>query len=106
MFDKKRLELIIEKPAFKRACRILEGCGVTGYSALPCMAGFSLGESGNGRRWQRGTDISASGDMVLIISIMDVALIDAVTQKLEVLIGMHIGVLSVSDVQVIRKDKF
>ena len=62
MFDKKRLELIIEKPAFKRACRILEEIGVTGYSALPCMAGF-----GSGKRWQRGTDLSASRDMVMII---------------------------------------
>lgn len=101
MFEKKRLELIIEKPAFKRASRILEEVGVTGFSALPCMAGF-----GSGKHWQRGTDLSASRDMVMIISIMDESLIEDVTKKLEILIGTHIGVLSFSDVYVIRDDKF
>jgi len=49
MHIKKRLELIIEKPAMKRACRVLEEAGVKGYTVLPTMAGY-----GNGMRWQRG----------------------------------------------------
>jgi len=40
MFAKKRLELIIEKPAFKRACRILEDAGVNGYTAFSAFAGY------------------------------------------------------------------
>ncbi len=101
MFSKKRIELIIEKPAFKRACRVFEDSGVTGYTALPCMAGY-----GNGNRWQRGTDLSASRDMVMIISIVDEDLLPKITQQLENLIGAHIGVLSLADVQVIRDDRF
>ncbi len=101
MYAKKRLELIIEKPAFKRACRILEDSNVTGYTALSCMAGF-----GSGNRWQRGTDLSSSQDMVLIISILNEDLLEGLTAKLENLIGAHIGVLSVSDVSVIRDDRF
>jgi len=101
MFAKKRLELIIEKPAFKRACRVLEDSGVTGYTALPCMAGY-----GSGNRWQRGTDLSATRDMVVIISILDESLLVDVTEKIENLIGSHIGILSVSDVKVIRDIKF
>ncbi len=101
MFNKKRIELIIEKPAFKRACRVFEECGVTGYTALPCMAGY-----GNGKRWQRGTDLSASRDMVMVVSIFDENLLPKITEQLENLIGSHIGVLSVSDVKVIRDDKF
>ena len=101
MFAKKRLELIIEKPAFKRACRVLEDSGVTGYTALPCMAGY-----GSGNRWQRGTDLSATRDMVVIISILDESLLGDVTEKIENLIGSHIGILSVSDVKVIRDIKF
>ena len=101
MFSKKRIELIIEKPAFKRACRIFEDCGVTGYTATPCMAGY-----GSGNRWQRGTDLSASQDMVVIVSILDATLLDELIDKLENLIGSHIGVLSISTVEVIRSDKF
>ena len=101
MFAKKRLELIIEKPAFKRACRILEDAGVKGYTAFSAMAGY-----GANMRWQRGTDLSASRDMVMLISVMDEDLADKVIDALENLIGSHIGLLSLADVMVIRDDKF
>lgn len=101
MYAKKRLELIIEKPAFRRACRLLEESGATGYTALPCMAGF-----GNGNRWQRGTDLSASRDMVMIISILDESLCSDLSNRLHNLIEPHIGLLSWSDVDVIRDEKF
>lgn len=101
MFTRKRLELIIEKPAFKRACRILEEAGVKGYTAFPAIAGY-----GGGIRWQRGTDLSASRDMVMIISVMDTDGIKKAIDNLENLIGSHIGLLSLSDVQVLRPEKF
>lgn len=101
MFKKKRLELIIEKPAFKRACRVLEDAGVTGYTALPCMAGY-----GGGKRWRRGNDLSASRDMVMIVSVLDEDLLPKIISEVENLIGSHIGVISVGDVEVIRDDRF
>ena len=101
MFAKKRVELIIEKPAFKRACRILEDAGVKGYTAFSAFAGY-----GANMRWQRGTDLSASRDMIMIVSVMDDDLIAAVVHDFENLIGAHIGLLSVSDVSVIRDEKF
>ena len=99
MFTKKRVELIIEKPAFKRACRILEDAGVTGYTAFSAFAGY-----GANMRWQRGTDLSASRDMIMIISVMDEGYAVKVIEDMENLIGSHIGLLSMSDVQVIRDD--
>lgn len=101
MFTKKRVELIIEKPAFKRACRILEDAGVTGYTAFSAFAGY-----GANMRWQRGTDLSASRDMIMIISVMDEGYAVKVIEDMENLIGSHIGLLSMSDVQVIRDDNF
>ncbi|WP_026941902.1 DUF190 domain-containing protein [Hellea balneolensis] len=101
MHQKKRLEIIIEKPALKRACRVLEEAGVKGYTVFPAMAGF-----GNSMRWQRGTDLSASRDMVMIISILDAAVVTKATEDLENLMGAHIAVLSLSDVQVLRAEKF
>jgi len=101
MFAKKRLELIIEKPAFNRACRILEDADVKGYTAFSAFAGFR-----SGRRWQRGTDLSASQDMVMLISVMDQDVIENVIDALENLVGSHIGLLNISDVQVLRPEKF
>lgn len=101
MFAKKRLELSIEKPAFKRACRILEDAGAKGYTAFSAFAGY-----GGGMRWQRGTDLSASQDMIMLIAVMDETIIEKVIGDLENLIGSHIGLLNISDVMVLRDEKF
>ncbi len=101
MFSKKRLELIIEKPAFKRACRILEEAGVKGYTAFSAFAGY-----GGGVRWQKGTDLSASQDMIMLIAVMDEEIIAKAIDDLENLIGSHIGLLNMSDVTVLRAEKF
>ncbi|WP_427453854.1 DUF190 domain-containing protein [Litorimonas sp. WD9-15] len=101
MHTKKRLELIIEKPALKRACRVLEEAGVKGYTTFSAMGGY-----GANTRWQRGTDLSASRDMVMIISVLDAKDMETAIGKLENLVGSHIGVLSLTDVQVLRPEKF
>lgn len=101
MHAKKRLELIIEKPAMKRACRVLEDLGVKGYTILPAVGGY-----GGSNSWQRGTDLSASRDMVTFISILDESLMPICVEKLENLLGSHIGVLSFSDVMVMRGERF
>lgn len=101
MFTKKRLELIIEKPAYKRACRILEEADVKGYTVFSAFAGYR-----SGMRWQRGTDLSASRDMVMIVSVMDADIVEKAIDNLENLIGAHIGLLNLSDVTVLRPEKF
>lgn len=101
MHNKKRLELIIERPAYKRACRVLIEAGVSGYTVLPALAGY-----GGGNRWERGTDLSASRDMVVITSIMDEEIAIKCSEALAELIGRHIGVLNFSDVTVFRPDLF
>ena len=101
MHNKKRLEMIIEKPALKRASRVLEEAGAKGYTVFPAMGGY-----GGNMRWQRGTDLSASRDMVMIISILDETVVTKAIDALENLVGAHIGVLSLSDVEVLRPEKF
>lgn len=96
-----RIELIIERMAHKRACRVLEAAEMTGYTVLPAMAGY-----GNSKRWSRDTDLSASGDMVVIISIGDEAKVRATMEKISDLLGSHIGIVSVSEVDVLRPNRF
>ncbi len=101
MHKKLRLELIIERMAYKRACRILEAAGLKGYTVLPAMAGF-----GGGSRWQRDNDISATRDMVVIITIGSDDTVKASLDQLQSLLGAHIGVLNVAPVEVLRPERF
>lgn len=101
MHTRHRLELIIERMAARRACNILEGAGLTGYTVLPAISGF-----GGVTRWSRDADMSASSDMVIIISIGADEQVRAALSELENLLGSHIGVLSVGEVQVLRPGRF
>lgn len=101
MHDKQRIELIIERMAYKRACRVLEDSGMTGYTVIPALAG-----SGGRTKWRRDSDISASRDMVVVVSIGDPEKVEKAIEQIEKLIGRHIGVVSVSDVKVIRDKRF
>lgn len=101
MHNRLRLELIIERMALRRACIILEAAGLTGYTVLPALAGF-----GGGNRWNRDADISAAGNMLVIISIGSADRVEAALAQLEKLLGAHIGVLNVSEVKVLRPDRF
>jgi PII-like signaling protein len=101
MHSRLRLELIIERMAAPRACKLLEAAGLTGYTVLPAISGF-----GGQTRWSRDTDMSASSDMVVLISIGAEAPVRAALNELEQLLGSHIGVLSVGEVQVLRPGRF
>lgn len=101
MTPMQRLELIIEKMAYKRACRVLEQAGITGYTVVPALAGF-----GGGNHWQRDTDISGANDMVVIVTIGDSVKIEAALKQMQSLFESHIGILNVSDVRVMRPDRF
>lgn len=101
MHTKYRIELIIERMAYKRACRVLESAGMTGYTVLPALAGF-----GNGNRWQRDSDISMARDMVVIVSIGNEGRVKTAIEQIESLLGSHVGVVNISEVQVLRDERF
>jgi len=44
--------------------------------------------------------------MVMIVSILDDDILENIITEVENLIGSHIGVISVGDVEVIRNDRF
>lgn len=96
-----RIELIVERMAHKRACRVLEAADLTGYTVLPAMAGY-----GGSKRWSRDTDLSASGDMVVIISIGDEAKVRSALSEISDLLGAHIGIVTVAEVEVLRPGRF
>src|SRR6056297_3283380 len=101
MHAMRRLELIIEKTAIRRVRNILEDGGVKGYTVLPALSGY-----GNGMRWERDNDISSATDMVMVISISDHETIQSITNTFHEMLDHHIGLLSVTTVEVLRPDRF
>lgn len=101
LHEKLRLELIIESPALRRAETILSDANVHGWTVLPALSGFD-----GQRRWSRGTDISASMDMVVLVCVGDEDIILPVLSKLHTFLKQHIGVLDISKVQVLRDAEF
>lgn len=101
LHEKMRLELIIESPALRRAEEILLDAKVTGWTVVPAVSGY------NGkRRWSRGTDISASTDMMVLICVGDAEFLLPCLSRLHNLLKRHIGILDLTTVHVLRDTEF
>ena len=101
MHKKRRLELIVERMALTRACKILEQANLQGYTVVNAVSGF-----GGKTHWQSEGDLSTAQDMMVVISIGDEEKIDRALRDLHSLLNRHVGVLSVTDVEVLRPARF
>ena len=101
MHDKRRLELIIENMALPRACNVLEEAGLTGYTVVPAVAGY-----GSSARWKGVDDLSDTREMAVVIAIGDDERVTRALREIHSLLEAHVGVLSVSTVQVLRSERF
>ncbi len=101
MHPKKRVEIVVEAPALHRLTDALDRAGVTGYTIVPALAG-----RGRGGSWSGEGLAGDAGRMVIVVSIVDAARADAVVSGVYAVLARQIGVVSVSDVAVIRADHF
>ena len=99
--SKKRIDLIIEMPLLRRITERFDKAGVSGYSVLPVIAG--RGRSG---AWSAGGQVSEVGQMAAIVCIVDVANVDAVLDEVFAVLKKQIGFVTVSDVAVMRPERF
>ena len=70
----------------------------------PLVAG--CGTAGGSKRWSRDTDLSASGDMVVIITVGDEVKVRPAMTEIGDLLGAHIGIVKVSEVEMFRPGRF
>lgn len=98
---KKRLEIIIERPVLRRVLSRLDDLNVTGYTVLPALAG--RGQDGT---WSRSGQITNTGDMVAIICITDTERAEEILEAVYKIVSRQIGIVALSDVQVVRSDRF
>jgi len=96
----KRVEIVIEAPLERRLKDALEEAGVTGFTVVPVSGG-----SGRSGRWSREGQVGRSG-MVMVICLIKPERLDGLLEAAFAVVEKHIGVVSVTDAQVLRAERF
>ncbi len=97
---KKRLEVIIEAPIAPRLADLLNK-HERGYTMLPVLGG-----SGQSGPWTRDGQVSSAGGMVAFVVILDESALEPLIAAIYALVERHIGVLSITNCEVVRAGKF
>lgn len=84
-----------------RVITILDELGVSGYTVMPAIAG--RGKDGS---WHRDGQVGRVGSVVQILCIVDESREEDLLEPLFRLISRQIGIVTVSDVRVVRSDNF
>lgn len=98
---KKRIEMIVEATLEGRLVGLLEVLEVKGYTIVPAQAG--RGQEGS---WRRGGLVGNAGHMIVVICIVDPSRADEVVNRLHDFMSNRIGIINISDVNVIRDEHF
>ncbi|MEQ9520340.1 MAG: transcriptional regulator [Parvibaculum sp.] len=100
MFQKKKIEVVVEAVYLNRVIDAAVKAGAKGYSVIPHL-------TGNGQHGVRqGRGLSGAFENAMFISIVDKAIADDVVKNIHAAIGEAIGILYMSDVDVIRSEHF
>ena len=101
MHDAKRIEIIIEQIMERRLTDALTAAGVTGFTVLPVRGG-----SGRSGPWNRSGQISRAEGMSCVVCLVRPDRLDSVLDGFFPVLERHIGIVNVSDVQVVRAELF
>lgn len=99
--DAKRVVITIEQVMQRRLTDALESAGVTGWSVLPVLGG-----SGRSGVWSREGQVGRGTGMVQVICLIRPDKLDKLLDAAFSVVDKHIGVVSVTDTQVIRAERF
>lgn len=97
----KRVEVTIEAVMQSRLTDALKDAGVTGYTILPVLGG-----SGRSGEWSRSGQVSRASGMVQVICIIRPERLEALLEAAFAVVERHIGVVSVTDCEVLRAERF
>ncbi len=97
----KRVEIILEAVMEKRLTAVLTEAGVTGYTVLPVSGG-----SGRSGPWSREGQIGRAEGMVAVICLLRPERLEPVLEAVLSVLSRHIGLVNVTEAQVIRPDRF
>ena len=97
----KRVEITIEKVMQSRLTDALRRAGVTGYTILPVFGG-----SGRSGEWDRSGQVSRAEGMVVVVCIIRPDRLDTLLDAAFAVVERHIGVVCVTDCEVLRAERF
>lgn len=100
-FSKKRIEIIIEEPILRRLTDAMVAQNVTGYTIIP-----ALGGRGSEGAWHRENALSPAGHMVMLVCILDESRVEKVLEAAYRIVSRQIGIVTISDVEVVRSELF
>jgi nitrogen regulatory protein PII len=97
----KRVEITIERVMESRLTDALKASGVTGYTILPVLGG-----SGRSGEWSRSGQVSRAEGMVQVVCIIRPERLDGLLDAAFAVVKRHIGVVCVTDCEVLRAERF
>lgn len=100
-FKKKRIEIVIEALVLGRLLDVFEANDVSGYTVYSAQAG-----SGKSGPWRAGGVLGGTDELRVVFCVIDESRVDQVLTPVFELVSRHIGIVTVSDVEVVRGDQF
>ncbi|MEM8690521.1 MAG: transcriptional regulator [Pseudomonadota bacterium] len=97
----KRVAIIIEQVMQRRLTEVLKDAGVTGFTILPVLGG-----SGRSGEWSREGQVTRAGGMVQVVCVIKPERLDPLLEAAFKVVDRHIGVVTVSDCEVLRAERF
>ncbi len=101
MHQAQRVEIIIEAVMEGRVANVLTEAGVTGFTMLPVLGG-----SGRSGQWTREGGVGRASGMVAVVCLIAPHRLDGLMTALFPLLDAHIGVVSVTEAQILRAERF
>ena len=98
---KKRIDIIVEALLIRTLITTLDQARVPGYSVLPIIEGRGILNA-----WSSEGQISDAANMVALLCIVDAAQADDVIDAIFAVIRDRIGLVTMSDVFVLRPERF
>ena len=101
MHPNKRIEIIVELPLKSHITKLLDADDVLSYTIY-----LAQGERGQEGTWQRDGIVGNAGRMIAIVCILNAVRLDELLTAIYAAIEHQIGIVSVSDVDVVRSEHF
>lgn len=97
----KRVAIIIEQVMQRRLTDVMAEAGVTGWTVLPVLGG-----SGRSGAWSREGQVSRASSMVQVVCVIRPERLDTLLDAAFRVVDRHIGIVSISDCEVLRAERF
>jgi nitrogen regulatory protein PII len=98
---RKRIEIVAEAALRRRLVAALDTARVTGYTIIAVVGG--RGDEGE---WNRGGQVTSAREKIMIISITDAERAEVALDVVLKELSDGSGIVSISDVAVVREEKF